>query len=844
MFKLLLKAFARDTRFTWLFIFNVALGLSGFIALDSFKNAIESTLQTHSRAVLGADFGFTARRPIRNEETQRLAEAVTESYESARVLEFFSMAVSPDGISRLVQIKAIEPNFPFYGRIELESDKQNRFNLHVDPVIWVYPELLSQLHVQVGQTLKIGPTEFTIAAVVLDDAAQGISTSMAPRVYMSLSQSKKTQLIRAGSLAWHSVMYKIPKYSTNRLNQLSETLFEQIDDPDLQIYTHENASEQMGRLLSYLNDFLGLAALSALFLSAVGGGFLFHAYRRSQVQSIALLQSLGLVPLRAMLVYITQVAVLGLISAGVAMLISLLLLPIFLWLGQQLFPLDITLGLDLQTVVIAVFLGVIGSVFFCFPLFFQLRCIKPAVLLQSSPSIRFPWDKFSLLSCVPGLLSFWLLAVYQSNSWIVGTIFVGLFLATAFLLSLFAWLVCVCLDKQRLRAKVWRWALRDLARFKLSSTTALVALGLGMVLLNIMPQLQATLYNELQNSEGSSIPSFFLFDIQEEQVEMLKQLAENENFSISALSPMIRARFSAVNGQLYDKGQGEFNAHSREAQQEARFRNRGVNLSYRQNLTEAETLVKGKLFLADSERAAQSLPQISLEKRFADRLGLKIGDQLSFDIQDIIVTGEVVNLRRVRWSSFQPNFFIQFESGVLELAPKTFLASIESMAEEKKAIVQNKIVTQLPNVSIVDVTRLVAKLQNLMNYISWALQVMSALCILVGLMVLYAIVNYQARMRTFDIGLLKALGGSFGDIRKLFIYQYGFLAFIAGCFGIVLSLLLSWVFTYLFFEGVWVMDLKLPVISLLVLMFMALGVTLLATNRFLKTSPTTLLRSI
>src|SRR5699024_7489384 len=142
-----------------------------------------------------------------------------------------------------------------------------------------------------------------------------------------------------------------------------------------------------------------------------------------------------------------------------------------------------------------------------------------------------------------------------------------------------------------------------------------------------------------------------------------------------------------------------------ETANEQLLRRRSYNLTYQDKLKESETLIDGAPFDGSWEFGSAELPGISLEQEFAERMGLAIGDVLTFDVQSVPISGRVVNTRRVAWNSFQPNFFIAFQPGVLEPAPKTFLAAISQVDTADRIPVQNSIVTALPNISIIDVTQ-------------------------------------------------------------------------------------------------------------------------------------------
>lgn len=155
--------------------------------------------------------------------------------------------------------------------------------------------------------------------------------------------------------------------------------------------------------------------------------------------------------------------------------------------------------------------------------------------------------------------------------------------------------------------------------------------------------------------------------------------------------------------------------------------------------------------------------------------------------------------------------------------------------------VQAELATKFPNISQIDVSRLVKKLQSIIDQMGLALQVMAFMCIFTGLIVLYAIINYQSSNRRWDIGLLKSLGVDFKTIKLSFIKQYGLLVFLASFFGIVICIGMSFALSYVIFDGVYVFDYKTPLFSLLGVFSMGILVSLLATNKSLKVSPTELL---
>ena len=851
----ILKELLNHKGFSILFIMNLSLGLTGFIALDGFKNAIDKTLQEKSKSILGADLGLSSRSPLSSEDLSLVSDAYRDLFLTApkdtvhttHIIEIFSMVANSRGNSRLVQIKAIESNFPFYGQIEL---KENRFarakelqGIYSKPVAWVYPEILTQLQININDTIRIGEIEFQVVDVVLNDSASGFTTNMAPRIYIGLPQIEKTNLVKTGSIAWYSTLFKLP-FRKEQLNEVKKTVFSQIDDPDVRVYTHEDASVRVGRLLSNLNSFLGLASLIALFLASIGTGFLFRSYLKNKIKEIAILISLGTSHRKAFVLYLVQITFLGLISSLLASALSWTLIPSLGSVTKGLFPFPIGFSLSSSSLLVGILVGTLGCLTTSLPLLIQLWGLKPSILFTENPPPMSGMLFRRIIATLPGGLLFWGLSIWLSHSLKIGSLFTALFFTMGLLLSLSAWLLFKCLGACRLHQHLsLKWAIRDLTRNRFATVSAFLSIGTGMLLLNLSPQIQSSLQADLESPQQSKLPSLFLFDIQEEQRPRAEQIIRSEGLEFTQISPTVRARLKFINGGTFHKGDGgkASKGMNLEEEREMRLRNRGYNLSYRQNLSQSEKLVRGRPFSGTYKEGSSNLPEISVEKRFAKRLGLKVGDVLTFDVESVPIKGKIVNIRSVKWTAFQPNFFVQFQPGVLDLAPKTFIATLPHLSPTLKNKIQDMIVRELPNISIVDVSRVIFQIKEIMTQITWALQWMTSLCLIAGFIVIFSIANHQAKSRRWDIGLLKTLGANFRDIRRQFLWQYAIISFFASVFGIVMGIVVSFIISSFLFESLWAYEPLMPIISLIACVLMTLFITDLATRGALATKTRELL---
>lgn len=843
--RLALKEIVNNYRFSLFFVLNLSIGLLGFIALDSFKSSIDQHLQNNSKAILTADVQISSRFPLTDQEYDMTQALLPGDFETSDQIAFLSM-VAGNNNSRMTQLIGIDESYPQYGDIILQesgSVKQSEAHsaLLSGAQIWVAEDLMLLLDLTIGDELAIGNQTFTVADVILEDPSSTISVmSSFPTVYMGLAQIESTGLIQTGSRITYSRFYRLEgdpslDYLEAAFNARERELFR--DTRRVSLTTHTEESEDLGEILNYLNDYLGLIAIIALFLAGVGAAYLFRSFFTSRFHDMAVLMCLGATPRQAYLTALLQIVCLGLVAAVIASFVAWLALPLLPMLFTGFLPRGFVNDMSLSSLSLALILGSVGSIACCLPILARIYQLNPSALFheQVAPSLLEGKRYQQLLSYLPILLVFWTLAIWQSGSFRVGSLFILGFVSALLLLSVLAWyLLQLCGSCSRIRSVIPRIALRNLSRNRLGAISCFLAISLGALLINLIPQIQRGLQSEIATPEGFQVPDFFMFDIQEEQLFPLEAILEDFGYELSFLSPMVRARLEAVNGTSIDDVQ--------ETPDEQLMSRRMHNLTYQDRLKESEQLVAGEHFQGSWDMNSDVLPGISVEEGFAERMGFEIGDVLNFDVQSVPIEGRIVNLRSVSWNSFQPNFFISFQPGVLEPAPKTFVAAISQVSDNDMLPLQNAIVSDLPNISIINVTQIVARILDITDQISWAIRVMAWLSILAGLVVLFSIARYEVKSRFWEINLLKVLGAGFADVRRIIQIEFGILGFIAATAGVLLSLMLSWGISWFLFDSLWRFSWLTTSLSIVLISALSMVTALVATHSVLQQKPAELLR--
>jgi len=835
----------RNWKFSLFFIFNLSLGLSGYVALEGFKTTLQQKMSQNAKAILSADLAVSARREFTSEEISHIDKIVGTDTLRSHVYEFFAMLNTQRG-SRLVLVRAVDRNYPIYGSLEFASKKKvfgsDEKEIFLTPSVWIYSELHSQLGLTAGDAVQLGSLKLNVADVVEKDGTQTFrAASIAPRVFINGELLKQSGLIQYGSTFTLSHFFKIADEGV--VEKAKSQLLQSLKDPGIRVDTSKSAGQESGRQLGYLEDYLGLVAIVALFMSSLGAAYIFRLFLVERMREVAILRSLGMQATTAVGIYAVQVAILAVLSLLPTLIVAAVVLPFFSKALSVFIPFDLEPAVSAQAVVLALLVGVVGSLLVCLPFLLKIRDLKPMRLFSE--------EKFSneveisrLWLFLPGVLAFWVLAMTQANSIKIGSIFVIGFFAV--LLILFG-AGLLLLDLLRFVRVFQSWALKysllGVSRRKASSLAIFISLGLGSLLINILPQLTASLESEFKTEATSKIPSLFMFDIQDDQVKPMKDFLLSESISVIGFSPMIRARLLRVNGNDFERKLEEGQVfRTREEETEARFRNRGVNLSYRGQISDSESIVAGRPFSGIYDGNTQKHAELSLENKYADRLGIKIGDIIHFDVQGIEISGQVVNLRKVKWTSFQPNFFVLVQDGVLNEAPKTYITALPKLSEERKNELQRTLAEKFSNVSIVDVQRTVDEVLKVAEQMNWSLELMATLALFAGYVVMYSIVSSQVRLRRWELNMLKIVGAGFGSVTGYIITEFLVIALGAGLMGSVLSILVSYGISYYVFEGSFAWDLSYPLLTALGVCFLSVVVSFLASRRVVRESPLVILQ--
>ena len=838
---------SRNRRFTLLFIVNLALGLTGFLVIGSFGSSLHRHLDSHLREMLTADLVLQSSRPLTEQEVATCREITGPDSTSSEQVAFYSM-VKGDNIAKLIQIVAVDGSYPLYGTFRYPgtlSHAQVITGLQQERKLLMSRETARSFGLQPGGTLKIGQTEYEGTYFFDQDPGSELTALLlAPKIYMGMNQLKDSGLIRFGSRITYKRFIRLPAVAdaTQVFARLNTALTGNTGkSPDIRVANTLDVNRRLGRVVGYFSKFLGFASMVSLLLSGMAAAYLFREHLLAKLKEMAILLSLGASRRQCLALSAGQLSLLGLAAACFAIILAWLLLPFFGRIFTGIIPQDLKLAVDPASALVTVLVGSVGSLLFCLPVYLRLLQVRPLYLLQEDASngdTHGPRTGLLLASILPALLMLALLATALSGSLKQGAVFTSGLVALIFFFALVASLILTrCRQWSQTSSLTWKIVWRNLYRNRVSAIAVFVAIATAMLLVNLVPQIEKGLIAEIGQPKNMELPVFFLLDIQEEQQQPLRSFFQGTNPILSPLAPMVQGRIVSVNAVPFSQWRSQHQGAEKGVFQRTEF-----NFSSREQLEASETVVQGKPMRTTPWSGETSQPfEISMEQQFSERLGVNIGDQLALDIQGIVLQGRIVNLRKVRWNSFQPNFFLLLQKGVLDDAPKTYLASVSRISPEEKQEVVNRLAGAFANISVIDVTRMVEQLGDIAGKLTNSLRFMAGLALATGLVAVISIARHEALRREQEINLLKVLGAGIGRIRTLVMLEFSFLGGTAALAAILLSYGCSGGVAWLMFDTIWHFQWQSGLLLLVAPPLICAVIALLTAESVIRQKPVTLL---
>ncbi|WP_372773191.1 putative ABC transporter permease subunit YbbP [Pantoea sp. WEP] len=719
----------------------LTLAVACVLALGSISDRMEKGLSQQSRDFMAGDRTLRSSKPAPDAWLDKARE---EGLAVSRQLSFMTMTFAQE-TPQLADVKAVDDAYPMFGTLQTDPPGLRP----VAGTVLAAPRLLALLNLKVGDRIDVGDTTLRIAGEVIQEPDGGFNPfQTAPRLLMNLADVEKTGAIQPGSrLSWR---YKFSGEAAP-LARYDRWIQPQLQAGERWISV-ENSEDALGRSMQRAQQFLLLSALLTLLLAIAAVAVAMSHYCRSRYDLVAVLKTLGATRKSLQRLIIGQWLAVLLLAAiagsalgqGIEVALLLMLKPV--------------LPAALPAASVWPWLWAIGALV----VISLLVGLRPYRLLMATQPLRVLrrdavaslWPLRIYLP-VMALVVVALLALLMGGSKMLWALLAGVVML-ALLLALLGWGTLLLLRRLVVRNLALRLAINRLLRQPAMTLSQLAAFSLSFMLLALLLVMRGDLLDRWQQQLPADAPNYFLLNLTQQQVPQVDEFLRQHQVNAGTFYPIVRARLTELNGKPADPNMD--NALNRE-----------LNLTWQTERPDHNPLVAGSW--------PPKAGEVSMEVELADRLGVRLGDRLTFSGDTQQFSATITSLRKVDWESLRPNFFFIFPPGVLDQQPQTWLTSFR-MANDPALLAQLN--RAFPTLSLLDVGSMLKQIGQVLAQVSQALEIMVILVTVCGVLLLLAQIQVGMRQRRQELVVYRTLGASQRLLRGTLWCEFALLGVVAG----------------------------------------------------------------
>ena len=824
----------------YVFIACIALGVMAIAGVGSVAASLGEGLAREGRTLLGGDVAFSLiQREAKPDEIAFLRSRGKLSV--AATLRV--MARAGDGQLALVELKAVDDTYPMLGELALDpklpmadllAERDGAFGAAVDQT------LLARLGLKVGDRVSIGSATFQMRSVVNaepDKLAGGLG--FGPQFLVSETALRSTGLLQPGSLVRWIYRLKLPDNAADdaAATALIDSVRTALPQAGWEIRSRSNASPQLERTISRFTQFLTLVGLAALLVGGVGvaNAVKSHIDRRRDV--IAAFKALGATGRDVFAIYLTQVTVLAAIGSLIGLIAGAALPFIIVGAFGKLLPLPVVPALHPDELSLSFIYGLLTALAFGLWPLGRVHDVPVAALFRdiaTSEGRRPRWRYLALMAVVIALLI--AVAVGLAYDKRVAAVFVASSIVVfAVLRGIAAALMALARRLPRTNITMLRLAIANIYRPGALTPSVVMSLGLGLTVLVTITQIDGNLRRQFLAALPDRAPSFYFIDIPTNDADrfgaFLKQTAPESNVEDV---PMLRGRIVAAHGvpaeDLKPSADSEWVLQS----------DRG--LTYTGEIPRGSKVVEGQWWGANYDGP----PLVSIEKKIADGLKLKVGDPIVVNVLGRDITATIGNMRTVDWQSLGINFVLVFSPNAFKGAPHTHIATLTEAHPDPSddARIIKSVADAFPTVTSVRVREALETIGSVVTNLALAIRGASAVTLISAVLVLGGALAAGHRHRVYDAVILKTLGATRARLLGAYALEYLMIGFATAVFGVIAGSIAAWLIVtrLMTLTFIWQAGSAAGVVAAALIVTVGLGLagTLLALNQ----KPATVLRNL
>ena len=781
-----------------LLIVAVVLAVAALTAVGFFADRLKGGLQRDARQLIGGDAVLASDNPTPAPFIER---ARSLGLQTAGTYGFPTMARASEeqgGAAKLVALKAVEAGYPLRGSLQV-SDAPTAPGAPTREVpapgeAWVDAPLLEALALKMGDTLLLGDTGLRIARVITLEPDRGAGfMSFAPRVMLNKADVPRTGLVQPASRVSYRFAVAGDTLAVKRFSDWADATLKKGELRGIRLDSFESGRPEMRQTLDRAEKFLNLVALLAALLSAVAVALAARGFAANHLDDCAMLRVLGQSQRTIAQAYAFEFAAIGLAASALGVAIGFAVHYVFVLLlaglveaalpAPSLWPVAFGLGMGL-TLLFA----------FGLPPVLQLAQVPPLRVIRRDVGNLKP---ASIAVLGVGVAGFAALLLAASSDLKLGLIAVGGFAGAVAVFALLSWLAVLLLRRSVNETTAPRWlvlATRQISARPAYTVVQVSALAVGLLALILLVLLRTDLVASWRRASPPDAPNRFVINVMPDQSEAFRQALQAGGVKKYDWYPMIRGRLVAIN----DKPVSPDDYADDRAK---RLVDREFNLSNAAERPSHNEVVAGSW-------TPEKKGEVSVEQGLMETLGLKLGDQLRFDIGGQQNDARITSVRKVDWGSMHANFFVMYTVSSLGDVPVTYMSAFR--APDRPGF-DNALVRSFPNVTNVDMSATIGQVQRVLDQVIRAVEFLFGFTLAAGLVVLFAAVTATREERAREFAVMRAVGARGSLLRQVQRAELVGVGLLAGFLASIVASLIGWGLARFVFEFSWTASPLVPV---------------------------------
>ena len=250
-------------------ITSIFIGVFIITAVGSLSQNLKYQIDNKRSELLGGTYELST---TYQEFPKDVKNWLEQNGEVSQIVEMRTMLSSLKSLPykrRIVELKAVDENWPLIGEIRIKSETKTsssiKINENIDK-IFIDEGLKKQLNISIGDIVKLGNIKVKVEGIIIKEPDRMFSfATFGSRVIVSSQTLKNTGLVIPGSLVKYKLKF-IPNDKKLELSYLNKL----IEGTNVSLKNIQNSTNNFNTFIERTTLFISLVGLITLLISGVG----------------------------------------------------------------------------------------------------------------------------------------------------------------------------------------------------------------------------------------------------------------------------------------------------------------------------------------------------------------------------------------------------------------------------------------------------------------------------------------------------------------------------------------------------------------------------------------------